>query len=102
MKRVELVGLLDTMASLDRQRITARMPVIRIEDLEELAASDDPTEMSWSEPTSITVRFRTPTAKSPALSAPARVVSVAGGDMTLIGAICALSLSLCAALAWLA
>jgi hypothetical protein len=98
MKRVELVGLLDTMASLDCQRITARMPVIRIEDLE-AASEPDP---SWTEPTSITVRFRTPTAKSPALSLPSRVVAATGGDMTLIGAICALSLSLCAALAWLA
>jgi hypothetical protein len=34
--------------------------------------------------------------------APAPVVKASSNDMTLIGAICTFSLSLCAALAWLA
>jgi hypothetical protein len=111
MKRVDLVGLLDTMTSPDQQRITARMPAIRIEDLDDAApqsvldANDEitrPIDIEWAEPTGISIRFRAPTGKTPALVVPARVVTMpASSDMTLIGVICALSLSLCTALAWL-
>jgi hypothetical protein len=111
MKRVDLVGLLDTMTSLDQQRITARMPAVQIEDVQDsapqsvIAANDEitrPIDIRWSDPTGIAVRFRTPTGKTPALAVAVPVTTTpASGDMTLIGVICTLSLSLCTALAWL-
>jgi hypothetical protein len=107
-KRADLVGLLDTMTSFERQMVTARMPLIRAEDLqaapttveedEEITA---PVHTIWTGPTQINVRFRRPRVKTPALTVPAPVTTPGSSDVTLIGVICTLSLSLCAALAWL-
>jgi hypothetical protein len=114
-KRTDLLGLLDTMSSLDNQRITARMPVVRIEDLH---AAPEPVELAegtpqtvidargeMTKPATLNVRFRKPHEKMRAIripAPPAPVAAPSSSDMTLIGVICTFSLSLCAALAWLA
>ena len=113
-KKTDLLGLLDTMSSLDQQRITARMPVVRIEDLE---AAPEPVELAEGTPqvvidvheeitkptvTPHNVRFRKQHEKMKAIARPTPPAPTGSSDMTLIGVICTFSLSLCAALAWLA
>jgi hypothetical protein len=97
-KRTDLLGLLDTMTSPDRQMVTARMPRITLAVPEEIDIHDEITKPIQRP---VQVRFRKPLEKMQALRIPAPRSVATSNDVTLIGLICSLSLSLCAALAWL-
>lgn len=107
-RKEELIGLLDTMSNIDRQMVTARMPRIRID---ELVAVPEPVTMAEGTPfhpvtddARKTSRFEDPwdetTKEYPVERRRRTEVPVRRmDDLTIIGTICTLSLSLCALLA---
>jgi hypothetical protein len=119
-RRDELLGLLDTMASSDRQMVTLRMEKLQVQDLNAVPESVElpegtpshavdrsqditsPFEDPWMATTQIRPLQR-PAAQPDSIAAVAQQVpnirSVS--DLTLIGAICTFSMSICAVLAWL-
>ncbi len=120
MRRDELLSLLDTMASADRQMVTTRMEKIRIQDLNAVPESVElaegtpssgtersqditaPWQDEWSEPTRVVERRP---ALPPIAAAPtAQVVPSSHGisDVSLIASICTMAMGICACLAWLA
>lgn len=120
--RDELLSLLDTMASRDRQMVTTRMDKIRIQDLNavpesvELAEGTPSTGVErsqditapwtdeWSTPTRVLERPAVTPQQPVAAAPPPPLLSAARGisDLSLIALLCTLSLSLCAGLAWMA
>lgn len=109
-RKQDLVSLLDTMSNFDRQMVTARMPRIRID---ELVAVPEPVTVAEGTPCNPldddarkTSRFEDPwdekTREYPLERRQKRPPPVRRmADLTVIGAICTLSLSLCAVLACL-
>jgi hypothetical protein len=109
-RKQDLLSLLDTMSNIERQMVTARMPRLRID---ELAAVPEPVTVAEGTPFNPldddarkTTRFEQSwddeTKEYPAERRQKRQPPVRRmADLTVIGAICTLSLSLCAVLACL-
>jgi hypothetical protein len=106
MSRIDLYTLLDASSAPDRQMVTIRMPKLVQERVQDLNAVPEAVTLADGTPAdpidvSSEITRPIPPAIPPAMTHAITPARAGLGDVTLIGVICSLAMSVCGALAWL-